>query len=417
MSSLADTWFVPDHEYYASRADYAVVRASAAEIRHMNSVKDMALPHKSSVDTTFRDELSYLKYNPCYPYAESGKLLYADVDEENPEHKEQVFDVWAKEEPLEKESEKSKASRKALADHLASNLGSEDLAENPSEHGATVEEGVEGSTGDYLEDGVFFKGNLEDGVFYRGDVDVEVTDYILSATSQEEKEVLLSIASSQSQRKTQRPVLVLVGMAEDRRNTEFGVTKGWVAGYDFVKNLLIIKPFISKKDHHLFGEKWYDPVVEDGISFSGSPNDFIAQYIELGEAAHDKTVEEGFKMLMHTIAARWIIRQWPGLSKSDPETFTDELKGKAKKAVASLKAAMGEITFPFEEKVAKIDDINFGPFRWMSEVLDIQEDGFRCSVKQAKKDGREKMAENVVKLLGKMMDELKAFNENPEGDF
>lgn len=378
--------------------DYAVVRLSAPQIRHMTSLKDNETTRKGPEESTFRDELYYIKHNHCYPYTHSGKLLYADVDEENPEHKEHIFGVWAKEELLDKENENAEAAQEALFQHLADNWGFEDFIEGHSSRYDAVKEG------------------FKHDVLHSGNLDITLIDYILSAQSQEDKEVLLSIVSSQSRRKTPRPVLILVEVVEDLRETEAGVTKGWVVAYDFVKSLLIVKPFLSKQDHHLFGEKWDCAVAEDGISFSSSPKVFAAKYIELAEAADDKSVDGGFKMLVHTTAAKWILRQWKGLSNSDAEYFTDELQGKVKNGVTKIKEALQEIPFPINDKAAVDEKIEFKPFRLIFELMEIQEAGIRDAAVHAKDNGNEKVAENAAKLFGKLMDQLKTFNENPEAD-
>lgn len=397
MSSTEAAWFIPDHEFAQSRMDYGVVATPAPQVCHLTSMKDKENVRRFTDNTTFRDELYFVRHNPCYPYARCGKLLYADVDEESPEHKEHIFGAWAKEELLEKENEETEAAGEALFQHLVDKWGFEDFIEEPLQRYKAVKE------------------SFDCDILHRGELDTMITDYILSVPL-DDKKILCSILSSQSRRKTPRPVLMLIDVVEDLQKTEAGVTKGWAIGYDLVKLRLIIKPFISKQGHHLFGEIWYGPVAEDGISFFGSLEVFFVNFIELGEAADDKSVNGGFKMLVHTIVAKWMLRQWKGLSDSDPDFYDDERQEKLKNTVTKAKEAMEKITLPIVDKATVDEGVKFMPFQLMYEMMEIQEAAIRHAAILAKNHGNEKVAGNAAKLFGKLKGQLKAFNENPEAD-
>ena len=108
----------------------------------------------------------------------------------------------------------------------------------------------------------------------RGRLEEAINSRILIANSVEEKQELLNLMSGQIMRRTKRPVLTLVSMVNSKQTTEVGETKGWVTGYDFIKDLVVIKPFVSKKGKHPLGAKWYGDVAQDGVSFSGTPQEF-----------------------------------------------------------------------------------------------------------------------------------------------
>lgn len=238
MSSTADRWFVPDHEYYNSIQDYAVVGYTTIGVSEELSAYDNKRSHFLDDVATFMTE-----YDPrnvfdhnlrtrTYPFSQFGRLLYADVDDKNPAHKEKVYGEIAKEIPIEKNSEETTKIMKQLVKTLAPIFYKLDNV--PEVEKNLVEENREGWTMIDLEE------LIEQRVLSK-----RIVSYILTTKTIEEKEEILNLFSRQTSRPTKRPVLSLISMIDSMQTTVVGETKGWVTGYDFIKDLLVIKPFVS----------------------------------------------------------------------------------------------------------------------------------------------------------------------------
>lgn len=386
-SATASRWFAPSHEFYASLDDYAIVKVQSAYVRQARIHPDHGSNRVGFREPSFSDILSSLRLNPCYPFATEGQLVYADVDEENPKHKEDVYGRIAKEVPLdaESESESVKSARKHLIEHLATEWFKSESG-NPTENDDNDKD-VSEAHHRLSRTKAMFTGMLQDGV-----IDDAVIEYILGAAETETaKRDLLNIVSSQTRHRSHRPVLVLVDLIDDMQSSEVGVTTGWVIGYEFVENLLIIKPFLSTPDRHPLGGSWYDSLPDDGISFFGSPATFVEKYYynttqgavddDVADADADQTPpatatsaspfppHHGFQPLIHTIAAKWIHRLWDSLfsssssSSSFPSSppFSPPNHTNFQTAITSNLKKLTTIPFPIQPKINNNNPLSFSP--------------------------------------------------------
>lgn len=410
MSSITDRWFVPDHEYYNSIRDYAVAGYSAREIREHLSENDGAIYDVSDDSPTFITEYNR-RSGPSsdgkkrrYEFGVHGRLVYADVDDKDPAHKEKVYGEMAKEAPIE-ESEKTTEMMKQLVTMLTSLWWSRFFEDDfPEEETKLSREELDHWTLVDLKD-LIRQGLLNEPIFSR----------ILTAKTVEEKVEILNIMSGQTSRPTKRPVLSLITIIDSKSNIEVGETEGWVTAYDFIKDLLVIKPFLSKEGKHPLAEKWHGDIAQDEVSFSGTPREFAEAYIELGKTIDAGNKEDGFKMLVHTFAAKWIHHFGADFETAYGTEFHTDLLA-IKEAIEKVKKGMEGIKFPNVEKNVQDDDMDLEPFYWTIKIIESEEDAIRASAVGAKERGKEKIAQNAAKLYESIHQQIQAFLENPSMD-
>lgn len=403
MSSTADRWFVPHPEYYHTINDYALVRQSAASVREDILDTDEAPTHFVDPDATFMDEYYSVNFDSCYDFALPGRLVFADVDDEDPAHKEKVGE-WAKEIPIEGESEKTTETKKELVKALADLWFPQDDAPR--------EDNEENMPEDKREQWTLRDLKM---ITRQGLLEAPVASLIITAKTLEEKDELLNILSGQIRRPNKRPVLALINMIDSKQTTEVGETQGWVTGYDFIKGLLVIKPFASKGGNHPLGAKWHGDVAQDGVSFSGTPQEFVKAYAELGEKVEAGNKDDGFKLLVHTRAAEWIDAFGKAFVTVYGADFEADLNA-LYEATKKIKEAMDEIKFPAVEKNKKERGLEIPPFLWLQNIIETEEAAIRDAAVDAKERGQEKVAENAAKLYESVHKQIKAFNENPSMD-
>lgn len=417
-STAASRWFFrPDHEFLASLEDYAVVKKTSTEVHHARTHVDTGCYRRGLNGKTFADVLLKLPANPCYSFAAEGQLVYADVDEENAKHKEDIFGSIAEEEPLKIVSDDVMAARKYLIEQLAKKWFQHEKGSNGHRYRMAL---------DKLE-----------SMVVEGEIDNSIIRYIIGAPTETKKQLLLNIVSDQTQRSTQRSVLVLIGLIDDMQSTDMGVTNGWRIGYDFMKGLLIIKPFLSAKDKHPLGSSWYTPVQDDdAISFSGTPGTFATDYAsqapnQLNTETNGATplatasIPDAFKALVHTVAAKWIARHWKRLFS------TEENLEAFKKAILTNTVALTTIKFPVKPKTAPPPFVNpdsvpeedhdaSGRGNWIvdayvriQDILEKEEPRIRAVALQAKEAGDHYAADRIAGAWSAMWYRLTAINEGP----
>lgn len=398
MASTADRWFGP--EFDLSIDDYALVGQSAISVREALLETDNAV-HRISLDpdATFMTEYDFLNRIPrpdsmarCYDFGVHGRLVYADVDDQDPAHKEKINEL-AKMIPIEEESEKTTEIKNELV-NLYSDVGYSQLSQDERERWTLKDIDL-----------LSRQGLLEERIF----------SHILAAKSVEEKEEILNFMSGQTKNPAKRPVLSLVNMIDSKQTTDVGETEGWVTGYDFIKDLLVIKPFVSKEDNHPLGAKWHGDVAQDGVSFSGTPQDFAKAYVELGKSVDAGNSVDGFKMLVHTFAARWIDHFGTAFVTVYGKEFYADLLA-VKEATGKIKKAMEEIKFPVVQKNTKRHGFEFEPFFWMLSMIELEESIIRDAAADASNRGDEKIARNAAKLYESIHKQIEAFIENPSTD-
>lgn len=404
MSSTAERWFVPDQEYYESISDYALVGQSTSAVRMVILFTNEMRFHISYAEDTFMSEYYRVYDEPCYEFAVKGRLVYADVDDGDPAHKEKIYGEWAKEIPIEQESEKTIAAKKKFLDACVEGFyPTKDINRDDGEDVPR-------------KDRERWTQNDLKTLIWKGVIKAPIVSQILTAKSVEDKEEILNIMSDQTGRPTKRPVMVLINMIDSKQTTEVGETKGWAIGYDFIKELLVIKPFDSREGSHPLGGKWHGEVDPDGVSFSGTPLEFAKAYIELGKTVDAGSQDDGFKMLVHTFAARWIHRFGADLAAAYGSDFHDDLLA-MKVATVKIKKAMEEIKFPVVEKNKKEDGSDATqPFWSMLCMVQSAEGDLRTDAVAAKEQGEEKIAQNIAKLYEHIEKLLKAFNNDPSMD-
>lgn len=391
-----ERWFVSDHEFYLSTNDYAVVSQLASavclEILSYDETSDWRKFE------TFKDFWKGLQWGPDYEFALPTRLLFADVDDTDVAHREKVCGEWAKETPLELASAKSEDLQKALAQDLAMTwilpLKDEGAEETPEEREQYV------------------KSELQYSIDHGEELDEHIINHIITAKTPEDKQELLAFLSGQSKYPTQRPVLVLVAMMNSNQSTEMGKTEGWVIGHDLVKNLVIIKPFVSKEGKHPLGEKWYGDVASDGVSFSGTPLEFATSYLELAKTdPTPKSAPVGFRLLTHTLLAKHLLRHHAGLAATGFPIEAQALRHATKQS----KTLMAGIPFPAKQKLPRNHGPVIKPLRWLQNWLELEEENIRYGAVEAREKGEEKIAENAREVYRAVYDLVRGFNDDPRG--
>lgn len=452
-------WLASDQEFYASLKDYAVVSEASAFVQHAKTHTDTGCNRRRFLQATFAYVLRELDRKPSYSFATEGHLVYADVDSDNPEHIKDIYSRAKEEQVVSAESDDVKYARKRLIQHLMARYN----AGQPARNASRYKERAKARLRQMQEAGVI------------NDV---VIDYIVAAKTEAAKTGLLNIMSGQTEEKFQRPVLVLIGMIDDMQTLEVGVSKGWVIGYEFVKNLLIIKPFISTPDQHPLGGSWFASVQdEDGILYSGPPANFAGKYVHDAQNQHNpETAVEAsgpsasfaaaFKTLVHTVAANWILSHGPKLFDHADTTNKVPNRNALKTALRTNFTKLKTIIFPVKEKAnqsslpvslstlslysasdaasdagirtpteavtdAIVDPVteipakeeadiigervvNFRAFRTIQRILEDDEKFLRDAAINAKAKGDDDTAERAAALFENVLGLLKDFNEGDQ---
>lgn len=385
MSSTADRWFVPQDEFYQCLSDYALVCYSTPCVRSLILETDRELVLDVDLDNTLDDKTVIARYE----FAKQGQLLFSDVDDEDPVHKGKVYGEWAKGVPNKEEAENKAAEIIEACKWQEVSMS--------WQQGRLRPEWNQGSYGD------------------PGIIDDCTIPHILTAKTIEDKEEILHFMSGQIGLPTKRPVLILINMIDSMQTTETGETEGWVLGFDFIKELLVIKPFTSKGGRHPLGGKWHGDVAQDGVSFSGTPQEFAKAYAELGRTVEAGNKADGFRMIVHTNAAKWIVEYRTAFEQAYGTDFNTDLLA-IQKAMKTIIQNMKKIKFPDVEMKFKKERLTMGPFLAIQCYLEDGENALRDAAAEAKDRGEEKIAHNAAKLYESLYKQIKAFNENPSLD-
>ncbi|MCJ1469883.1 hypothetical protein MMC07_008527 [Pseudocyphellaria aurata] len=422
MSSTADRWFVPDQVYDNLISDYAVVGKSTFAVRENILYPNEWSSHISDAGDTFMSECALVYYEPCYAFAVNGRLVYADVDDEDPAHKERIYGEWAKEIPIEQESENTISVKKKVLDACVEGLYRFYFTK-------VINRDDEDEVPRSREDREPWARQDLERFISTGVINDVIVSEILTAKSLEDKEEILDVMSDQIGRLTKRPVMLLIKMIDSKQTTEVDETKGWAIGYDFIKELLVIKPFVSKEGSHPLGGKWHGEVAEDGVSFSGTLQEFVKAYIELGKTVDAgspvdaDSQDHGFKMLVHTVAAEWIYWFKADLEAVYGSDFYDDVLA-IEYACVKIKKAMEQIELPVVEK-NKEDGSDAGhpfgsdagkPFESILYKVQCDDSDLRSFALAARENGEEKIAQNIATLYNHIEKLLQAFIDDPSMD-
>lgn len=384
-NATAARWFVPDSEWAALMADYAVVHQSAVAVRETLQDHDQ-YPH-SGIERylDLLDEMEDLS-SPYYDISE-GQLLYADVNQHDPKHKQQVL-ARAKEPLLEtKAQETIKAA-----------------------HALNITRGWPDQIKFHLDPSCAL-------------VPPPFVEYILSAPDRTHRRECLRVLSIQSRVRSPRPVLTLVTMIDSTLATEPGTTKGWVCAYDFVDNELIIKPFVSKKYQHPLGDSWSAATVNDGVSFRGSPAALVKRFLKMAADSSKGGDNWGFAMVVYIRVVSWMLRYWDAFEVANAGG-TDPLDEKKKcqvvDAVGKAEEALSGMKFPGPAKGIggeENEERHWVPchgFVYLQRYLEGEEERFRREALRGRELGREGVGERIAGFYAGLLEQLRGFNEDPK---
>ncbi|KAI4125505.1 MAG: hypothetical protein LQ338_004207 [Usnochroma carphineum] len=410
--STSSFWFVPDEEYFAATEDCAVVNepASSARRRFFEDIVDFrdddTLVGEQEYRTTFNDEINDpLSYGDCYGFGVDIQLLYADVDRNDPGHKE-IGKRAAKEGLREEDKEETEDVSEKLISNMLKCLHFRE----------EVDDGTKLSKEERRTKIIEYLRIPHVGLSARR------VDYILGTKSEEERRELLSVFSGQYRRRTQRPVVLLVGMIDKYSTEELGSKEGWAVAYNFYDNHLVIKPFFADVNHHPLAEKWDMELPDDGISFRGRPSAFVAKLLQLHEDLENKAHDEnpiayGYRMLAYYHVAWWVVEHWEALAEikqvEGEAPMTDQQRTQVKDLMKLMLKVSANIEFPYKkQKPAERKSIT--SFKHLQVDLENLEDAIRSEAIEAKEAGNEAAANNAAKFYTKLLEQLQSFNMDPE---
>ncbi|KAL8956863.1 MAG: hypothetical protein Q9193_005723, partial [Seirophora villosa] len=343
-------WFTTDHEWSAATFDYAVTRMSTDYIKQAIRLHDH---RRSHFDLYSDDSPTFLEIHEeyCAGYGPSFTLyddilVFSDVDQSNPNHEKDLRAKIASTEALEQPTERSKAVKEKMIQHLIKTMGKHPPLSDPF---MSVEESERN-----------FREMIEypDGVLSH-----PFLKFITHLDSREEKHEALMLLSGQAPlpASIQRPVIVLVGVVDTAQTTTIGESAGYITGYDILADKLIIKPYVSNDTRHFLADKWSTENLpaDDGIAFAGSPMDFVRKclpFVQSMTAADAAPTEaDGFKYLVWADVAEWLWYHAPALPTTDRTAADRELIVEFEKACRSrnLKRKLEALPFPLKEKKEK----------------------------------------------------------------
>ena len=431
VCQTADGWMVLDQEYYAKTEDYALVGESAKLIRWEIDEANNSIVPLPSKSLSYGDVLHLHRSFPVYDFASQGnRLIYADVDDSNPEHEKQVKKLRSTEQELDCAYEKAIEAEGVLATYLGEAWRDRIPPRSIEETAWDQEHCLLYKKAKAME--IFNDMRQQHAAF-----DTKLINYIVGAGYEYCREIM-NFLSVQELSPNKRPVMLLVDMVDSMQSQVSAAKEGWVLAYDITKQQIIIKPFFSNKDRHPLTSPWTAPAAHDFVSLSISPMLFVDAYTGLGqETISDDVMNEtnqpldedlqpekqrmAFRMLVHTIAIRWVFHHWEGLIShwcQTPEESATRFAG-AKDAYSRIKRYLALSRFPLvtkTESAGKQKKTVICPFEELEWQLVEMEDYFRAGAVGAKEQGEEKIAENVVSLYERLLVMVKKFNDDPRAD-
>ncbi|KAL8837193.1 MAG: hypothetical protein Q9176_005824 [Flavoplaca citrina] len=425
--STASKWFVPEDEYLASTEDYAMIGESALFVKnHLidNPAQRLASLLSGISDPNFHD-IIYHRLHDGDPYRSRGgaiigpQLVYADVDRDSEEHQRLVKDA-AIEGLTDEDSSVIKEESKKLTEFMHKHCpgcldGVEDLSEFECEELNAA-----------LEDGKEDNGEQQKGP--SGYMSEMMIEYVLQLEKEEDRRQALTVISGQGRRRNPRPVLLLLNIIY---KVSEGGQKGWLIGYDFYANNIIIKPFQAKDGtQHPLAEKWDVELPEDGVSWKGRPTEFIYNKLfplndeivknKKSNAAKETPNETyGFKLLAYYLIGDWLRSNWDAIMSIKPTEGETPLKREVQYEVSrccgTFEMETEKVPFPHCPEASDEGSICSRPaLKYMETLLEDYEMDVREQALEAKKAGKEDVAQNVAKLYGNLLEQLRSFNMNPE---
>ena len=282
----ATRWFVPDQEFHATEEDYALVGQFGKLIRRQidegNNDELLQDPDGSPETVVYFDQLLMRSQMPCYDFAVSGRMLWADVDDSKPEHRMEVqalakkkgdtkksdyASIWEKFWPL------MDVALKAQIKKIKSKRGGSKTSTPDNDEDEFTEE---------ERDLYLYKRVREQ--CYGGYLEPVVFDALFTGSNTaEERQKIINMLTLQAPSGKSRPLMVLVSMIDSFQASNVGEKQGWAVVYDINRDLFTCKPFLSNEKRHPLTSTWYAEVKDDGVSFSWAPRVFLEQYLELSD--------------------------------------------------------------------------------------------------------------------------------------
>ncbi|KAI4162033.1 MAG: hypothetical protein LQ342_004345 [Letrouitia transgressa] len=384
MSSnkTATRWFVSDKDFDAADEDYAIVFERSADARvEFRSHDDGYWRQRPRSFGEIADETN------CYLLAWKGRLLYADVDEAaDPEHLKSI--EKAREELLKEEAPGTEEARKGLVAHYLEESkkhdDNEDYGYNFEPLFPNRRNKIEG-----------FKGEIGIG---------PCVEYCLLQDVKTRK-ILLNLLTRQARRKSPRPVLLLLGMIDNRQSTLWGRTEGFASAYDFETDEIISAPA------PMTGLVSAVPRFNSSSASSNSRNPWG------GDAKDLKDL--GFKMMTYHHIALFVITWWNILAKNPDlaageETFTETKLEELKTAQAQVAEVMKKTKFPKQDKrVESVEQSSVNFFKKLRDKLERHENTIRSDALEAKYEGKEELAMSIAGFYEKLTSQLNDFIKNP----
>lgn len=356
----AKKWFVSDRVWKALNEDYALVNVSASSVRGALSILDDAVRTRPASHDgkpiTFEEYLEGPMSSNEYQFLNYRRynLIYADVDDTKPQHKETVVELATNDESEEMERPEFVALREKYAAAMLEN-----------ESGLVA--------------------NDMDSIVREAVLDVKTMDFLLDL-SPKDQERFLQMASGQSLSGKSRPVMLLLRMLDTKQTTTMGATEGYVVAFDVINNQLIIRPFHSDRDTHPLTKPWSSKLPNDGISFSGTPLDFAESFTR-----NHRDSSDVFKLWIHGHVANILLEHWSAFSKDFVPGVYDEVqtfKKYVRKANRYVEEILEKTEFPHKEKLGDPDhqELSEG-YRELEQALVSVEGEIRKSAVKAKAVG------------------------------
>lgn len=392
MSNATANWFLPTSTWKRLTQDYALVLHPATPIRRELRMHDrLPYNHYRNLQDYADDWYDHrYRFLPCG----SSNLVYADCDQGSSTHQ-ALVKRWAEQTEAETEDpsiveEKAKliAAARAKFDFV---------------YGATDNKPISSDAA-----------VLTDLRHQIGRERSWTIKYILKLPSRAAKESVLRLLSEQDRTKIVRPTMLVLDMLDSCQSSTAGETHGWVSGYDFLTNVLVIKPFVSRPDHHPLGDPWLArPVPNDGVSFRGSPQELVTLVTDddhgFGPTA---SPAHPFSRLVRMEAASWVLEY----AKALPiDTGSVEALASVYEEREDKTCDMYEATaFPNQRKEAPADHDEVKVL-WEASLagLESAEVEFRRAAVGARERGREGEVRNLVRVYERMVGELRALVEEP----
>ncbi|KAL8793212.1 MAG: hypothetical protein Q9195_004148 [Heterodermia aff. obscurata] len=404
-SNTAQGWFLPNSKWKALTEDYALVNYSASEARDM--IDDTNLDSKQPIGHTKGpcECFAGSAWNPycylnCYAFnfMQKGEcaytLIYADVDDTNPEHKQMLAKKAWTDELLEEEETCYAAIQQDYTKSFVNERSASDLEyREDREKSEAMDFGK-----------CEFNG--------RHDLEVEATKFLFKLESAQDRQRFLQIISAKTRVKHKRPIMLLIRMINTEQITVPGSTSGYAIAFNVLEERLTIRPFYSDEHTHPLTSPWTTAVRRDGICFYGTPLEFAHEFIR--ELPKSGDVDLDIKLLVHGHAIRFLLDHWTGLfrsaiSREESKSLENEVHKIHLERIEMIKA----FQFPATKRVGGSAQSILRNFLELRGCFHEAEESLRVSALEARDGGKEKVAKNAAKAHGKLLGIIDAFIEDP----